>query len=86
MPLKPELFSMAHTNVQLLSQLKSSLRGTLCHKLSRLVVCLICLVEPSGSFFYLLVFPSFTISHVELMFSVRDKCALENKLFSFFFF
>lgn len=48
---------MAHTNVQLLSQFKSSLRGTLCYKLSRLVVCLICLVEPSGSFFIYLFFP-----------------------------
>lgn len=84
MPLKPELFSMAHTNVQLLSQFKSSLRGTLCYKLSRLVVCLICLVEPSGSFFIYLFFP---LLPYHMLFSVQDKCAVHlRKSFSRFFF
>lgn len=75
---------MAHTNVQLLSQFKSSLRGTLCYKLSRLVVCLLCLVEPSGSFFIYLFFP---LLPYHMLFSVRDKCAVHlRKNFSRFFF
>lgn len=84
MPLKPELFSMAHTTVQLLSQFTSSWRGMLCYKLSRLVVCLICLVEPSGLFFIYLFFINV---FVYLLFSVRDKCAVHlRKSFSRFFF
>lgn len=83
MPLKTELFSMAHTNVQLLSQFKSSWRGTLCYKLSRLVVCLICLVEPSGLFFIHLFFP---LLPYHMLFSVQDKFAVHlRKSFSQFF-